>query len=54
MVMSPYSSMESVIEPNKDRYYLALRRTHQTIRTEEQNWQAWLVFFLKTMFFRKK
>jgi Fic family protein len=26
-----------------------LRRTQQTIRTEEQNWEAWLVFFLKTM-----
>src|SRR6266849_7034242 len=45
----PYSSMESVIEANKDNYYLALRRTQQTIRKEEQNWEAWLVFFLKTM-----
>jgi Fic family protein len=45
----PYSSMESVIESNKDGYYLALRRTQQTIRTEKQNWEYWLVFFLKTM-----
>jgi Fic family protein len=45
----PYSSMESVIERNKDSYYLALRRTQQTIRKEEQNWDPWLVFFLKTM-----
>ena len=45
----PYSSMEGVIEQNKDSYYLALRRTQQTIRKEEQNWEAWLVFFLKTM-----
>jgi Fic family protein len=45
----PYSSMESVIEQNKDSYYLALRRTQQTIRKEEQNWEPWLVFFLKTM-----
>jgi Fic family protein len=45
----PYSSMETVIEQNKDRYYLALRRTQQTIRKEGQNWEAWLVFFLKTM-----
>jgi Fic family protein len=45
----PYSSMEGVIERNKDSYYLALRRTQQTIRKEEQNWEAWLVFFLKTM-----
>jgi Fic family protein len=44
----PYSSMEGVIERNKDSYYLALRRTQQTIR-KEQNWEPWLVFFLKTM-----
>jgi Fic family protein len=45
----PYSSMEGVIEQNKDSYYLALRRTQQTIRKEEQKWEAWLVFFLRTM-----
>jgi Fic family protein len=45
----PYCSMEGVIEQNKDSYYLALRRTQQTIRKEEQNWEAWLVFFLKMM-----
>jgi Fic family protein len=45
----PYSSMEGVIEQNKDSYYLALRRTQQTIRKQEQSWEAWLVFFLKTM-----
>ena len=45
----PYSSMESIIGRNKDSYYLVLRRTQQTIRKEEQNWEPWLVFFLKTM-----
>ncbi|HUA99758.1 MAG TPA: Fic family protein [Terracidiphilus sp.] len=45
----PYSSMEGVIEHNKDNYYLALRRTQQTIRKPPQNWEYWLVFFLKTM-----
>jgi Fic family protein len=45
----PYSSMETVIEGNKDSYYLALRRTQQTIRAGKQNWEYWLVFFLKTM-----
>jgi len=45
----PYSSMESIIERNKDSYYLALRRTQQAIRKEVQNWDPWLVFFLKTM-----
>jgi Fic family protein len=45
----PYSSMESVVEQNKDGYYVALRRTQQTIRNPGQNWEAWLVFFLKAM-----
>lgn len=45
----PYSSMETVIEANKENYYLALRRTQQTIRTDEQNWNPWVAFFLKTM-----
>jgi len=45
----PYSSMETVIEANKENYYLALRRTQQTIQTDLQNWEPWVVFFLKTM-----
>jgi Fic family protein len=45
----PYSSMETIVEANKDSYYIALRRTQQTIRKEDQNWEPWLVFFLKTM-----
>jgi len=45
----PYSSMESIIERNKDTYYLALHRTQQAIRKEEQNWEPWLAFFLRTM-----
>jgi len=45
----PYSSMEGVIEQNKDSYYVALRQTQRTIRKKEQNWEAWLVFLLKTM-----
>jgi len=45
----PYSSMETIIEANKENYYLALRRTQQTLRTESQNWGAWLTYFLKSM-----
>ena len=45
----PYSSMESIIERNKNSYYIALRRTQQVIFKEEQNWEPWLVFFLKTL-----
>ncbi|MBI4749986.1 MAG: Fic family protein [Acidobacteria bacterium] len=45
----PYSSLESVIEQSKEGYYLALRQTQGTIRTEEPNWQPWLKFFLRTL-----
>ncbi len=45
----PYSSLESVIEQNKESYYLALRQTQGTIRTEKPNWQPWLDFFLRSL-----
>ena len=48
-VYVPYSSLESVIEQNKEAYYLALRQTQGTIRTDTPNWQPWLVFFLRSL-----
>lgn len=48
-VYTPYSSLESVIENSKQGYYLALRQTQQTIRTDSPNWQPWLVFFLRAL-----
>jgi Fic family protein len=45
----PYSSLESVIEQSKDSYYLALRRTQKTIRTDAPDWNPWLEFFLHAM-----
>lgn len=45
----PYSSLESVVEANKETYYLALRQTQGTIRTDAPNWQPWLVFFLRSL-----
>ena len=48
-VYVPYSSLESVIEQNKEAYYLALRQTQGTIRSEAPNWQPWLVFFLRSL-----
>jgi len=45
----PYSSLESVIELNKESYYFALRQTQGTIRTDTPNWQPWLVFFLRSL-----
>lgn len=45
----PYSSLESIIEQNKEAYYLALRQTQGSIRTERPNWQPWLLFFLRAL-----
>jgi Fic family protein len=45
----PYSSLESVIEQNKDSYYLALRRTQATIRTPMPDWAPWIDFFLRAL-----
>jgi Fic family protein len=45
----PYSSLESVIEQSKDTYYLALRKTQQTIRTPTPDWQPWVTYFLKSL-----
>ncbi len=45
----PFSSLESIIEQNKQGYYIALRQTQGTIRTDMPNWQPWLQFFLSTL-----
>jgi Fic family protein len=45
----PYSSLEGVIENSKEGYYLALRQTQSTFRTEAPNWQPWLLFFLRSL-----
>jgi Fic family protein len=45
----PYSSLESVIEQNKEAYYLALRQTQGTLRTETPDWQPWLEYFLRSL-----
>jgi len=45
----PYSSLESVIEQSKEAYYLALRQTQGTIRTDNPNWQPWILFFLRSL-----
>jgi Fic family protein len=45
----PYASLESVIEKNKQAYYLALRRTQGALKTETQDWLPWLRFFLTAL-----
>src|SRR3546814_21047871 len=34
---------------NKEAYYLALRQTQRSIRTDAPDWQHWLVFFLRAL-----
>ena len=45
----PYTSLESIIERNKDGYYLALRRTQGTLGTERVEWEPWMTFFLRAL-----
>ena len=42
----PYSSLESVIEDNKEQYYKALRQTQASLRSDAPDWEKWCVFFL--------
>ena len=45
----PYASLESVIEENKESYYLALRRTQRTGAEGQVDWEPWLRFFLAAL-----
>jgi Fic family protein len=45
----PYSSLERVVEENKDRYYLALRRAQATLYSDNANLGDWLMFFLRSL-----
>lgn len=45
---TPYCSIESIVEDNKEGYYRALRETQVTL-SNGQNYEPWLMFFLRTM-----
>ena len=45
----PYGSLESVIEQNKEAYYLALRKTQGTLGSDALDWEPWLVYFLTAL-----
>jgi Fic family protein len=45
----PFSSLESVIEATKDSYYRALRRTQTTLASTQPDWEAWILFFLRSL-----
>ena len=45
----PYSSLESVIEHNKEAYYIAIRKTQQSLKSDTPDWHHWLLFFMRAM-----
>jgi Fic family protein len=45
----PYSSFESVVEANKESYYLALRKTQGTLESANPVWDPWMEFFFRSM-----
>ncbi len=49
----PYSSLESIVEKNKDAYYLSLQRTQRTLKKEDADWIPWLRFFLNALKWQK-
>jgi Fic family protein len=51
---APYSSLESVIEANKEEYYLALQRTQKGWKNKKPDWNPWLLFFFRCLQVQKK
>lgn len=45
----PYISQEKLIEDNKPEYYVVLRQSQKTLRTEKENIVPWLTFFFKIL-----
>ena len=50
----PYSSLEQLIENNKEGYYRALRLTQKTLDKERPDWSPWVSFFLETLLKQKQ
>jgi len=50
----PYMSQEKLIEDNKPEYYVALRQSQKTFRTDTENIIPWLSFFLKIILEQSK
>lgn len=50
----PYASHEKIIENNKPEYYLALRQSQKTFRTDCETIAPWLEFFLDVTLHQSK
>jgi Fic family protein len=46
---APFSSLERIVEENKDDYYRTLRRAQSTLDRGEKRLGEWLVFFLRCL-----
>lgn len=51
---APYSSLESIIEVNKEDYYLALQKTQKSWQNNQADWAPWLLFFFHCLQRQKK
>lgn len=49
----PYSSLERVVEENREQYYRALRNAQMTLDTSESHLNDWLRFFLLSLVSQK-
>ena len=49
----PYSSLERVVEENKDSYYLALRTAQLSLDKDEAGLPGWIDFFLRCLIRQK-
>lgn len=49
----PYSSLERVVEDNKDAYYRALRTAQTTMGTPDSRLHEWVIFFLTCLDIQK-
>ncbi len=50
----PYVSLEEIIEERLSEYYLQLRKTQKNHKTEKENIEPWLIFFLDCIFIQTK
>ena len=44
-----YTSHEKVIEDNKEAYYITLRKTQETLHSENVDYDPWVIFFLQAV-----
>lgn len=51
---APFSSLESIIETNKESYYLTLQKTQKSWQNKLPDWNPWLTFFFNCLQRQKK